>query len=279
MIKEVLMPKKTKEKTNQKLKKNLKKNITSIKTVKNIKLKGSWMKKLKKVSASHLSSERQTVKSKRTKPSQPKLEKKSSNPFLLEYYDLPYGYPQTVVKILAQTPHVLFVYWNISEEDRTSLKSTFGESFFSSTKPILLIHNHTKNYTFELEINDFANSWYIQIADANCYYTVELGRKPYCYPSCIQKDYVPITSSNPMDLPNDHVLQETNRNTITYRNVKTQDTNSKSVFTLPYFQNKNENNPFYDLYQNLYPEEVYEEIFSQESLTNPTSLSSSRFLS
>ncbi len=31
------------------------------------------------------------------------------------------------------------------------------------------------NYTFEIEINDFANSWYLHVNDGNCEYKVELG--------------------------------------------------------------------------------------------------------
>ena len=37
---------------------------------------------------------------------------------IVEYYDLPYRYNQTVVKVLAQTPNTLFVYWDISDDDR-----------------------------------------------------------------------------------------------------------------------------------------------------------------
>ena len=33
-------------------------------------------------------------------------------------------------------------------------------------------------YSFEVDINDFANSWYLNIEDAKCEYTIELGRRP-----------------------------------------------------------------------------------------------------
>ena len=41
---------------------------------------------------------------------------------ILEYYDLPYRYNETVVKILAQTPKILFVYWDVSDNDRENIK-------------------------------------------------------------------------------------------------------------------------------------------------------------
>ena len=50
---------------------------------------------------------------------------------------------------------------------------------FSKTKPVLIIHNETMNYSFEIEINDFANSWYLHVNDADCKYVIELGRRPY----------------------------------------------------------------------------------------------------
>ena len=30
------------------------------------------------------------------------------------------------------------------------------------------------HYAFEVEINDFANSWYLHVNDANCDYKIEL---------------------------------------------------------------------------------------------------------
>ncbi len=151
--------------------------------------------------------------------------------FQPEYYDLPYAYNKTVVKVLAQTPKVLFVYWEISETDRKNFQKTYGEKFFEETKPILVVHNITMNYSFEIEINDFANSWYIHINDSKCNYTVELGRRPlpFANSSVIEETnnhkyipyYVYITSSNKMESPNNHVLFNFARDFIQYRNVKT----------------------------------------------------------
>ena len=69
-----------------------------------------------------------------TKDSIESTEKKSSTISgetfsIAEYYDLPYRYNQTVVKLLYQTPTTLFIYWDISDEDREKLKETYGEDF------------------------------------------------------------------------------------------------------------------------------------------------------
>ncbi len=96
----------------------------------------------------------------------------------VEYYDLPYRYNQTIVKLLAQTPTSLFIYWDISDEDRANLKEKYGDNFFEVTKPVLVVHNRTLDYSFEVDINDFANSWYLHVNDSKCDYNIELGRRP-----------------------------------------------------------------------------------------------------
>ena len=49
-------------------------------------------------------------------------------PNIVEYYDLPYRYNQTVVKVLAQTPTNLFIYWDISDEDREQYVKEYLEN-------------------------------------------------------------------------------------------------------------------------------------------------------
>ena len=110
-----------------------------------------------------------SVKSKKTTTKTATRKKAVS---IVEYYDLPFSYNQTTVKILAQTPNTLFIYWDISEKDKKNYINTYGESFFNTTKPVLIITNETMNYTFEVEINDYANSWYLHVTDSNCVYHI-----------------------------------------------------------------------------------------------------------
>ena len=138
---------------------------------------------------------------------------------VVEYYDLPYRYNKTIVKVLAQTPNKLFVYWDISDEDKQRYINEYGEFFFNDTKPVLIVHNITMNYSFEVDINDFANSWYLHINDANCDYKIELGRRPINKYAKIN-DYLYISSSNEMDAPNDHILFDTLNNIVYFKTVK-----------------------------------------------------------
>lgn len=172
---------------------------------------------------------------------------------ILEYYDLPYRYNETIVKVLVQTPSILFVYWDISDEDRQNYISKYGEYFFNDTKPVLIIYNKTLNYSFEVDINDFANSWYLHIPDSNCTYKVELGRRPINKYAKID-NYLYISSSNNMDSPNDHILFDSLNNNVYFRNVKT-NTNSKKDISLSLFKKVGKIYDVQDFYKTMYNNE------------------------
>lgn len=196
-------------------------------------------------------------------------------PMEVEYYDLPYKYNQTVVKVLYQNPTTLFVYWEISDDDIERYKRTYGEYFFESTEPILTVYNDTMNYKFEILINDFANSWYFTINDSKCHYHVELGRRPR-YNNFYTNNYVFITSSNTIESPNDRILFNTNENNSVYfKNIKN---NTYRKVELPkLIAQLNLNNKQFgfplikdlpDLYKNIYQVEDMSEF---ETLSNPSS--------
>lgn len=203
-----------------------------------------------------------------------------------EYYDLPYNYNETMVKILAQTPKKLFVYWDVSLKDIEKFKAIFGDDFFDTTYPVLIIHNEDKNYSFEIAVNDFANSWYINIDDPKCKYSVEYGRKFKSKINIInnksisktdvnlQNDYLFISNSNKIESPNDHILFEKyNYSTpIKYKNVKTQEISYKNLNNLPLSKN-------YPYNSKLGISDIYNEIYDLDgkkmevlfNLSNPSS--------
>lgn len=186
--------------------------------------------------------------------------KNKQKDFLPEYYDLPYKYNKTVVKILAQTPETLFVYWEISDDDRNAFLEKYGENFFETTTPILKVHNKTKNYTFEVEINDFANCWYLHINDSKCDYEIELDRKMN---TSNNLEYIHISSSNNIELPNDHILFEQDLSSVKFRNVKTNEIidvdvkkSAKNIYNIK------------NLYDLLYTKEELDDF---KNLSNPSS--------
>lgn len=202
---------------------------------------------------------------------------------VVEYYDLPYRYNQTVVKVLAQTPNHLFIYWDISDEDRKRFEKLYGSNFFTVTRPVLLVHNDTLHYCFEIPINDFANSWYLHVNDSKCDYRIELGRKPIepVYEIQVDEeekevvssqpvDYIYVSSSNQIESPNDHILMEKKQEVIHFRNVKTNQQITKPVTDFPFVQLR-QNDPtdaIFDFYRAFYHAQDIQEIYD---LKNPSS--------
>lgn len=216
-----------------------------------------------------------------------KKEKVAKPEYLLEYYDLPYRYNETVVKVLAQTPKRLFVYWDISDNDREKYIKTFGEDFFYKTYPVLLVYNEDKKYVKEVAINDFANSWYIDIDDSKNKYIIQLGRKFKNTPEIVnmsafeeekiilRTDYLPFADSNKLEVPNDHILLESLPRFLTFRNVKT---NQETVRDLRSFRDIFGNvYSVSDFYKTEYKDELSET--GMFDMANPSSggLTSSSF--
>lgn len=261
------------KKTSKKQKKSSSTNTSKTKnnTSKNVK-----SKPVSSTSKKSSSSKPKTIKKVNSKTS------KSKKTNIIEYYDLPYRYNQTIVKVLAQTPNNLFIYWDISDKDRDNYKKQYGENFFENTKPVLIVHNDTLNYTFEVDINDFANSWYLHINDSKCDYRVELGRRPI---TKLEKnentDYIYISSSNEIESPNDHVLFNKNQNMVYFKNTKTGTvTNKKISANISFMRNMGKIYNISDLYKAIYKDENIEDIFdlSNPSSGNPSSgFSSSQF--
>jgi hypothetical protein len=116
-----------------------------------------------------------------------------------EYYDLPIKYDQTRLKLLVQSPNSLYAYWDISDDTINFFCINNGN--YSEAKPLLRVSNITKNYSYDFNIDPYANNYYITITDTNCKYKIELIRK-------IKNKVINITSSNEVIAPRDHVTNE-----------------------------------------------------------------------
>src|SRR5699024_3832962 len=139
----------------------------------------------------------------------------------------------------------------ISDIDRENFINNYGNDFFNNTVPILLVINKTMNYSYEVEINDFANSWYLHVNDANCEYKVELGRR-----TKINSNYYHITTSNDLNMPNDHILFENIPDKVLFRNVKTQESIEKPITTIKFFKEFAKSKDFYNYFKKLLNDEL-----------------------
>ncbi|MGN1269610.1 MAG: DUF4912 domain-containing protein [Clostridia bacterium] len=259
--------KKSKEKTEKASKTVTKKNTKTTKLDEIKKATKSEPNKAKKPSTTSKTSKKSastkvekkssTVKKSTTSNTAKKTTKTSKKAsFPVEYYDLPNSYNQTIVKILAQTPTILFAYWDVSVEDTQNFINSYGEDFFNNTSPFLVVTNKSKNYSFEVEINDYANSWYIRIPDSDCKYDVALIRKPKNNNINIEHNYVFIASSNNLQTPNDHILFENFSKNVFLKNVKSGLIEEKSIASLSFMQNIGRIYNIYDLYKEIYKNEL-----------------------
>lgn len=249
--------------TSKRTKKEVEKKVSSKKDTKSTAKTSKKVAKTTSKSTTKSSTKKATTSTrKRTSTKAPKID-------VLEYYDLPYRYNQTVVKILAQTPNTLFVYWDISDEDRNKYKAQFGENVFETTRPVLVVHNDTQNYAFEVPINDFANSWYLHLNDTKCTYTIELGRRPITNQVSIPNNYLYVSSSNHLETPNDHILFEKSSGSVFFKDVHTNEVTKKDISTLSFMKRIGKIYNIYELYQTIYQKEDLEEF--KEFLNNPSS--------
>lgn len=173
----------------------------------------------KKITSKKASTAEKKAVAKKATTSKKISTKKAASPAIVEYYDLEHNYNKTIVKVLYQDPTTLFVYWEISSADIENYKKQYGENFFETTRPVLVVYNDTLNYHFEISINDFANCWYFNITDPKCDYRVELIRKPISYNENINTD-IHISSSNKLESPNDKILFSTDEiDTVYFKNT------------------------------------------------------------
>lgn len=185
-----------------------------------------------------------------------------------EYYDLPYHYDQTVVKVLAQTPKTLFVYWDVSNEDKEKFEKQFGPNFFNNTVPFLRVKNETNNYSFDVDVDDFANGWYLEVEDSKCDYSIELLRKQRPYTEKVIEYPIYITSSNKIETPNDRILFNTNYTSVSFKDIKTSGVSLKNMANNSSIKNIGKVYNIYDLYKKIYKNEDVDDVFD---LTNPSS--------
>jgi hypothetical protein len=97
--------------------------------------------------------------------------------------DIPDSYNETYMRAMARDPQWLFSYWEISEGTRKDLRAKMGENAFASAKRIMRLIDVTDiNYDgsnaeryVDIEINEFANNWYVQVPESGRSYVLELG--------------------------------------------------------------------------------------------------------
>lgn len=136
------------------------------------------------------------------------------NAFTESFSKLPDGYNDNRIVLLPRDPYWLFAYWEISDGKRNRFINEFEEMVWKKSTPALKITNLSKNYTYYITVNDFSNTWYINVSDSNSVYVAELGRK-------ISEDFfVNLATSNVVATPNDKIMGTDNIYFVNIKDIK-----------------------------------------------------------
>lgn len=131
-----------------------------------------------------------------------------------EPYHLPDQYEENRITLMARDPNWLYVYWEVPDERKNAFIQDFGQALWDRSVPAIKVTHVSKNESFFVRINEFSNSWYIHVPNANSVYLVEIGRK------VSERFFIPLGSSNPTVTPGDNVSTNTTAYFVHYSDLK-----------------------------------------------------------
>ncbi|HHV99901.1 MAG TPA: DUF4912 domain-containing protein [Clostridiaceae bacterium] len=131
-------------------------------------------------------------------------------------YRLPQSYNDNSITLVAQSPHLLYAYWEISEDKKRQFIECFGQELWNASIPVLKVFNITKNKVLFTRTNEFSNSLYMEVPDSNCSYIAEIGRK------ISDKFFISLAHSNCVNTPSDTLSNNTVAIFTDYKRLKTE---------------------------------------------------------
>ncbi|MDW7651172.1 MAG: DUF4912 domain-containing protein [Bacillota bacterium] len=110
---------------------------------------------------------------------------------------LPNAYGVDRLVLLPKDPGNLFAYWEITPELDAKMKAEYQD--WDQGRGVLRLHDLETGAVKEVELNGYADNWYIEADAADRTYRLEMGR---ILPS---GRYVPLISSNTVRTPRDSI--------------------------------------------------------------------------
>ena len=96
--------------------------------------------------------------------------------------ELPSSYDQDRIILQVRDPHWLHSYWELRAQTVEGLKNKLGEDFYRSKKVLrvydvsnIIFNGFNANRFFDIVVNDFTNSWYIDTAGPGRCWCVDFG--------------------------------------------------------------------------------------------------------
>jgi hypothetical protein len=117
------------------------------------------------------------------KDAQPEKIRENAGPSYRFSTDIPQEYGETYMRALPRDPEWTYVYWEFTPATISSLKKYIGAEDYDSSRRILRLHDITDVeyngsnswHHFDIEINVYANTWFLKIPEPARTYIVECG--------------------------------------------------------------------------------------------------------
>lgn len=112
--------------------------------------------------------------------------------------EFPTSYGKNQVTLLVRDPDWLYAYWEITATAQSEFSKQYGDAW-NISKPTLRVYDVTDADTkhYDIQIQDYSNSWYIHVGKPNHTFFVDLGRVlPDGSFYCIARSNVVSTPSN-----------------------------------------------------------------------------------
>lgn len=96
--------------------------------------------------------------------------------------ELPAFYNQDKIVLQARDPRWLHTYWEIKEQTLVGLKNKLGDDFYRAKRVLrvydvtnIIFNGFNAHKFFDVCVNDFATSWYLDTSGSGCSWCVDLG--------------------------------------------------------------------------------------------------------
>jgi len=119
--------------------------------------------------------------------------------------ELPRSYGMDRLALMVRDPYWLYAYWEITATRMEDITARYGPMLWENSKPVLRVYDVTginfnganANRYFDCTLGGNADDWYINVAEANRSFCVDLGR---LFPDGI---FITLLRSNIVTTPRD----------------------------------------------------------------------------
>ena len=99
--------------------------------------------------------------------------------------ELPQEYLRDYIMLMVKDPQWLYAYWEITAGRIDEFKREYGEDAWHNSRPVLRVYNITDidyfdgtncHSYYDIDLNNDARDWHIEIAQPNKKYCLDIGR-------------------------------------------------------------------------------------------------------